>query len=176
MRFVILATALSLAACASGPRLAPVTASNACTVPGVGSAQSPWRGVRGAGFSYCVPADWRPDGPSTATTDPLGWSGPGGSVTWGFGRAPVVQGDVVRVVPQEQVGTLVPPCAQPWTSEEPIDGRSARLSDFECGGTHHTAAIFSQPAMYFQGTARDGGAAQVELAVFRSVRFAARAP
>jgi hypothetical protein len=173
----ILATvviALGVAACAAGPRLEPVTASTACNVPGIGSSQSPWRRVRGASFTYCVPSDWRPDSRGSATIDPNNWSGHGGSIGWGFGRAPVVEGNVVTVVRQQDLATLPPPCPQPWTADESVDGRSVRLSHFECQGTHHTAAVFNQPMMYFQGAARDAGTAQVELTIFRSLRFAAR--
>jgi hypothetical protein len=176
VRIGLLVSSAALAACAAGPRLEPVTAATACRVEGVGSGTSPWRQVRGAGFTYCVPPDWQPEGKPTATVDPTSWSGLGGRITWGFGPAPVIEGSVVVAMPVNEVNSLQPPCPQPWRADEAIGGRSARLSDFECLGTHNTTALFYQPTMYFQGTARNAATAQVELAVFRSVRFAARAP
>ena len=62
-------------------------------------------------------------------------------------------------------------CFPPWASEEDIGGAHASLTDVQCQGAHTTAAAWSQRRTFFMGQASDGGAAQLELAIYRTVRF-----
>jgi len=83
------------AACGHPAQLVPL-AQAPCLVAGVGTADAPWRQVRGAGFTFCVPGDWTPSGSVRHGLDANQWNGSGSSLTWDTGRVP--EGSRERVI------------------------------------------------------------------------------
>lgn len=170
MRRLRLACALLLAGCAAapaprGPVPAPCPADD--VPPGrVGE----WRLVRGEGFTFCVPARWRPAGEAPSPgADPAAWSGDGGTVAWGVGAYRPPQRGVVVV--EERPGAP----AEMRRFSESVGGASADLWDDRVGNRHFTGAQWARPrAVHLSGEARDARAAALQLDVYRTVRFPRR--
>jgi len=141
----------------------------------------PWQLVRGTGFTFCVPADWQ-------SADGLTWRGAGGSITFASSGSgpliprdvitsrPIVVGEIVETLPADQLPTTIRTvptfagCAERRLAET-IEGRSVTLTDTDCGGDHSTSARWSNPALSFHGTAPSASSAQLQLQVYRTLRF-----
>jgi len=183
MRLCALAVVVILPACASGPAVwtpAARTSPESCAPPEPSTA-APWQLVTTPTFTFCVPQAW-------STEDGRTWRGPGGSVTWGTGRAPertVVQRVEVRVrVPpgggpptRAEVEAAAaaqgkgPPSCTSYRHSERVGGPVATIYDNECDNRHMTGALWLDAGIYFQGEASDAVTASHQLQVFRSVRF-----
>jgi len=186
MRIATLTAFVVLQACASRPpdwtpaaRLDP----NSCAAPSA-TAGKPWQLVSAEGYTVCVPADWR-------TNDGHTWQGGGGSITWGTGT-PVpwpnvtgemsVTGSVTQVTPGGQVlsqGTMPPDVqySQGGHAEcsdrhslETVGGVRADLYHV-CFGRHFTGAWWLTLGVFVSGEAMDARTADLQLQVYRSVRF-----
>jgi len=181
MRCAGLTFLLLLQACASGPapwapteRPSPVS----CNAPGA-SATAPWILVTGAGFTFCVPHDWR-------LRDSHRWEGGGGSIRWGTGPLPLkvfrpddvspagvrIPGSTSRDLPPvgASEGENVPLCST-RLSKERIDGQTVDLRDTDCDGKHYTDAQWPDSSVFLQGEAHSVGTASLQLMVYRTVRF-----
>lgn len=131
-----------------------------------------WRLVQASGFTFCVPPDWRPAGGGNRTNAKR-WTRGLNVIAWGTGapRRPVAQGyEIARVTPGQPIPQITTPCT-PRRSNESIDHRLAEVFDTDCGDKHHTGANWHDPRIYFQGEAGDAAGAQLQLVVFRTVRF-----
>ena len=166
------ALVLSLA-CASGQATwAPVarTSPTSCAAPDQPPSQH-WQLVpaAAAGFTFCVPGDWLPQGGRS-------WYGAGASITWDIGQA---GSDLARFTIARVYGEVAGPGMRPVGPascttdrfDESIGGRQARLADTRCADRHSTSAAWSSPAVYMRGTAETGAAALLELLIYRTVRF-----
>ena len=182
------------AACGHPAQLVPL-AQAPCLVAGVGTADAPWRQVRGAGFTFCVPGDWTPSGSVRHGLDANQWNGSGSSLTWDTGRVPEGQqraGDItgsvvqvpssgagaaapVRVTAPATVRIAVEPCPQATTTPRVVDGVVLFVTRGTCQGLWVTRAWRHAPAVYVQGTAESADGAQQLLAVVQSIRFASPA-
>ena len=169
------AAALLLAGCAAAPAPrgpAPEPCPADAVPPARGGA---WRLVRGEGFTFCVPARWRPAGdPPAAGTDAASWSGDGGTVAWGTGAyRPPERGVVTVEVRGDDPRPGAPGEVRRFS--ESIGGASADLWDDRVGERHFTGAHWTRPrAVHLSGEARDGRAAALQLDVYRTVRFPRR--
>ena len=184
MRRVMALFSLGVAASASGcasasaPGAEPaasVTSAAAevlpCAVPVPEPAREPWRQVRATGFTFCVPASWRPTGrPEGRSVDARTWRGGSGSITWGRGEyRPQRTESRIAIV---RAGEPLPSPGQVRRFTEVIDGRPAELWDNEFEGKHYTGARWTGQAVYLEGEATDPATARLQLVVYRTVRFA----
>ncbi len=168
-----------LAACASVPPLwtpAARTSATSCTNPGA-DPTPPWRLVGGAGFTFCVPSDW-------SASDDHTWQGGGGSITWSLANPasalvyrqvitdrPVQPGDIAQEGPNGVFS--VTPCSS-RRMEELIGGQHASLMASDCPGQQRTYANWATLALHFSGRAPGPATANLQLQVYRSVRFLPR--
>lgn len=187
MNAIRLLPLLLLAACASGGRQgatdAPVaeTAAEPCNVAVEATRGAPWRLVRGEGFTFCVPATWRARArPTSAGVDARIWWGGQGSVTWGTGtyRPQRRTVTVATAVPASAAGgTGMPPAplaGESRRSAETIGGYVADVWSNRFEGTHYTGAVWTMPArVHITGEAKSSVEADLQLAVYRTVRFVA---
>lgn len=122
-----------------------------------------WRAVRGDGFTYCVPAAWRPIG-----TRARRWTSPSVDMTWGD---PGGHEQLVPFVAAAR-GQTGAPIGQRVVTET-IDGRTVRLEimDGSDNPAWRAAAAWLEPSLRFSATARTASASREVLAVIRSVRF-----
>ena len=180
MRLVLFLPSLVLLGCASSPPMwTPAERLSAASCNAAGdSAAAPWRLVPTPTFTFCVPPNWRTDDGRT-------WAGDGGTITWGVGTPParpVVQGDIVVVVPvppgggmpsqeaiREAAGSQLPDCRSD-RREERIGGQFASVSDAGCNGRHHTEARFDA-GVYLEGDTDLDATAALQMNVYRTVRF-----
>jgi len=156
-----------------------------CTVPGVGSPDSLWRQVRASGFTFCVPAAWKPGGHAHDSVDANQWKGDGTSVTWGLGRP---RSGLVRVTTTDArtpivgrgsgvVGPPPPPvraqkCAPPTNTPITVDGGLVLITQLECDGVNWTTTGWStQPAIYVQGEAHTAKLADLLVRIMQTIRF-----
>lgn len=175
---LILCVAAVLAlACASGapsPESATTTsaAPRPCTVapPGVDSA---WQEVRAAGFTFCVPETWRPQGSARQDVDARTWRTSTGSITWGTGVPPSRRVTVTETVIVRQGDPPPRPTARVDSRRdtEMLGGRPAEVSEAHYPDLHHTEAVWREPAVYLQGEATSVLTAQLLLVIHRTVRF-----
>lgn len=186
MRAAVTALALAgiaAAACARrSPAPTPATVIS-CAVPGFGSPERPWRAARGAGFTYCVPADWRPSRSAKRGVDANTWYGDGGSVAWQVGQVPPVVvvrnriGGSIPPVPglREQVESRLPGCREPDISVEVIDERQASVTSLVCQGQDQgrfqTIVVWEWPVLRFRAEANRASTAELQRLVYRTVRF-----
>ena len=122
-----------------------------------------WREVRGDGFTYCVPADWKAIGARaqrwTSTSVDVAWNDPA-----------FFERRVPFVVPTR--GGTGAPFGQRVVTET-LDGHTVRL-EIQDGGdapAWSAAASWLEPSLRFYATARSASASREVLAVIRSVRF-----
>ena len=171
--------------CGGQPLYAMQVAVVACAVPGVGSPDSLWRQVRATGFTFCVPASWKPSGHAHDSVDALQWKGDGTSVTWGRGRPPSgigrnssaeISGRVVygssgmgSVEPGRMVIHKCEPASNtPFT----VDGGVVLVTQVRCEGVNWTTTGFSTaPAIYVQGEAHSAERADLLVRIMRTIRF-----
>jgi hypothetical protein len=175
---VVLVTALG-AGCAravpvdSAADAAPATASanvelEPCPAPAPAE-HGPWRMVRGAGFAFCVPTSWAPSAPPPdGGADRRSYRFADGEIFWS-------QSGVSRAGTMRIPAGLAP--AQPTVQRttETIGGQTAELSITEWPDVARLrtfARWTGGTSLYFNGQARTRDAAELELAVYRTVRFA----
>jgi len=158
---------------------------------GVGLVDSSWRQVRASGFTFCVPASWRPSGRATDSVDAPLWHGKEGSVTWHLGRpastrAMEQRADVTVAV--VTTGTPVPApsfpaapsastadaesCAPPGNTPYVVDSVTVVVTQTACRGTWMTTAWSTTPAMYIQGQTHAVEHTKVLNAIMVTIRFA----
>ena len=130
-----------------------------------------WREVVADGFRFCVPSSWRASGRT--------WQHGGASISWGVGSRPARQAATTVVsVPASELGALQAGGAVPDSDvrrfSETIDGRRANLWRNRFGREFHTGAEWSFPRVWLVGDARDAASADLQVAIFRTVRFSAR--
>ena len=168
---------LGLAACA-GRTAAPAsptsaTAAPPCTVP-TPTTDAPWREVRAAGFTFCVPVSWRSQGTApNAAVDPRTWRSASGGITWGTGPAPTRERIATTTVIVREGDP--PPQSMPRPDirnyTELLGGRTAEVTEIHSANLHHTEARWRDPAVYLQGETGNFATAQLLLAIHRTVRF-----
>lgn len=168
---------VGLAACA-GRTAAPaspasVTAAPPCRVP-TPTTDSPWREVRAAGFTFCVPVSWRSQGTaSSAAVDPRTWRSESGSLTWGTGVPPTRRMIATETVVLRE-GDPLPrtmPRGDIREYTEVIGGRTAEVTEMHSPNLHHTQARWRDPGVYLHGETSNVATAQLLLAINRTVRF-----
>lgn len=172
------------AAAQEAPQAGTPAAERPCAVTLPGADLSGWKEVRATGFTFCVPATWRPSGRARNGVDPHTWRAGSGSVTWGTGtyRGKVVSTTVTTVVITGRAAGGLPPLPPPSGPQgqvrnfaEPIGGATADLWDNEFEGVNYTGAKWSSPqAVHISGESRDTRTAAVQLQVYRTVRFTQR--
>ena len=139
-----------------------------CPAP-VPDEHGPWRMVRGAGFVFCVPTSWTPSAPpAEGGADRRSYRFADGEIFWS-------QSGVSRAGTMRIPAGLAP--AQPTVQRttETIGGQTAELSITEWPDVARLrtfARWTGGTSLYFTGQARTRQAAQLELAVYRTVRFA----
>ena len=153
-------------------RVATPGAERPCTVTLPGADLSGWKEVRATGFTFCVPANWRPSGRARGGVDAGTWRGGSGSITWGVG-AYRPQEVVTRVVVVGDGSPDPGPPGQVRRFPEVIGGAAADLWDNQFDGKHYTGAEWRSRSAYISGDSRDGGTANLQLRVYRTVRFTA---
>jgi hypothetical protein len=187
--------ALGLAGCASQPRVGDSVGLStagfpACTAP-PSATDTLWREVRAAGFTFCVPASWRSDGPAAgAELDPRTWRTstiPGepssASITWGTGVPPTLFETRTQTVVSggggelPQRSTTVVPAGPGLRHTEVLGGRTAEVSEWIAEGpVHYSEARWHDPAVYLRGETRSEMWAHTLLAIHRTVRFTPAPP
>jgi hypothetical protein len=156
-----------------------------CAVPSVGSPDSVWRQVRASGFTFCVPASWKPGGHAHDSVDAPQWKGDGTSVAWGVGRprsglgrgttaegrSPIVgRGSGVVGPPPPPVRTQK--CEPPTNTPVPVDGGVVLVTQVQCDGVNWTTTGWSTaPAIYVQGEAHSAERADLLVRIMRTIRF-----
>lgn len=167
---VIVSTACSRAgAGAAGAQPSKAAApSTTCRAIVRGLDTSRWREVSAEGFSFCVPATWSGNGRT--------WRQGGGSITWGVGTHPRPKtSTTVVAVRASEIGSLQsggpPPDSDVQRFSEEIGGRRADLWRNRFGREFHTGAVWSSPRVWLVGESQDATSADVQVMVFRTVRF-----
>ena len=179
-RLVLASLLPLLTMCARPVALPAPTGAARCTIPGVGTPDAPWRMVRARGFSYCVPPSWRPDGRGRAGLDANAWSGDAGSIRSGA-RArggPIISADIVTSTPVH-VGDVVqapPGCSAPTDFSYVASGIRITVSQVHCQGTYFTSARTPQFVLEVAGETRSGAGADVQLAIFQTIRIVPPTP
>lgn len=170
---------VALLACRSLPESAELDASTAstdmCRVQVEGADVSTWKQVRGSGFTFCVPEDWRSSGRTAQRgSAKIEWT-PGvlaqdpGEPELGSGDVAPVQQNAVGVRPRNPTESL--------RLSETIDGRTVELyrealgDGMPPGLTYLTGAQWLGPSIHFSGTATELGAAELQFIIYRTVRF-----
>lgn len=167
LRALLLGGAVTLNSCAGGQASAPapVSSASASTVAESGCHAevrevdvSSWRTVATDRFSFCLPPGWSGNGRS--------WRKGSATLAWGTGERP----------PSERsafTGKMeVSPTFRRFT--EQIGGRMAELWRFQFGPEHRSGAEWSAEHTWMVGTAEDASTADLQLAIFRTVRLHAR--
>jgi hypothetical protein len=157
------------AATAVPPDAAPALVPCGVTMQGVDV--TAWREVAADGFRFCVPPDWR--------VSERTWRHGGARLTWGLGSPPPrteVATEVVAV-PASQLGAVRPGTPIPDSDvrrfSEEIGGHVADLWRNRFGRKYYTGAQWSSPRVWLVGDAEDPATADLQVAVFRTVRFSA---
>jgi len=138
---------------------APTAASVPCNVPVASADSAGWKLVEATGFTFCVPAGWRHSGARA-------WRGGGADIQWAVGTPPQTTLGGFRVPAKS-----TEPLPAPRRFVEMIGGESAELSDTQMRDVDYTAAQWSERHVYFEGTARGPRGADLELMIYRTVRF-----
>ena len=188
----LLPTALLLAACAGGSSsageaptaqstdaaAASSAATEPCNVP-VPANSAGWKLVQGTGWTMCVPADWR------VSTNRATYSG--GTVRWQNGQARLpVTVTSVRVVGGSgatstgssgtsianaggtRAGTTM---GRRQSLSEMIGGQMATIWSEEGNGRVGTGVSFREPQLSMTGEASGQRNVELQLAVYRTIRF-----
>jgi hypothetical protein len=151
----------------------------------------PWREIRAAGFTFCVPASWRSHGPAAGPAlDPRTWRSPtpsddpwAASIVWGTGAPPTVFESRTETIvargggelPQRSTTAVPQPPDVRYT--ELLGGRTAQVSEWVSDGpVHHTQARWHDPAVYLRGETRNEILAELLVAIHRTVRFTPAPP
>ena len=178
MRYPAILAVLVLHGCATASRnWAPVARPSAatCTTPDA-PASTPWRLVTTPLFTYCVPAAWQS---SDGRTWRLGGAVLGWCTSATLTQCPDVTHEVTMEVNVVTPGQLPgPPQATQFgtgcsgqRSADSVGGVWAQLGDWRCQGHHVTEARWVSFALMFVGETDDAATAQLELQIYRTVRF-----
>ncbi|HEV2150436.1 MAG TPA: hypothetical protein VGR37_23755, partial [Longimicrobiaceae bacterium] len=121
------------------------------------------------------PRGWRPAGnPASADTDAASWRGDGGTLTWGTGAYAPEERGTMTVEARGDRAQRGPP-GEMRRFPESIGGASADLWHDRIGERHFTGAQWTRPRqVHLSGEARDARTAALQLAAYRTVRFAPR--
>jgi hypothetical protein len=179
---LIMWIAVCVAGCASQPRVADSAGTAtagfpACTAP-PSSTEMLWREIRAAGFTFCVPASWRSEGPAAGPAlDPRTWRG-SSSITWGSGVPPAHLGTRTQTVVYSG-GSEVPqlsttPVLQPPDARytKLLGRRTAEVSEWiSAGPVYDTEARWHDPAVYLRSQTRSVMRDPIILAIQSTVRF-----
>ncbi len=141
-----------------------------CDVAVQGAELRGWRAVATSRFTFCVPPDWSGDGESWRAAN-------GASVSLSLGiadpgmasermHASVPAHDARLMAGRSSAGT------QPRS--ESIGGRSVSLYSSRSEGRYSWTAVWMASAISLLGTAFDRATSDLELTIFRTVRFAVR--
>lgn len=169
-------------ACAKPPPLPAPTGAARCTIPGVGTAEAPWRRVRATGFTFCVPPHWRPEGPAPRGADAMTWYGDNGSITWGRVQTVVITRDIVRArvgpggQPDLESLGIPRPCSTPLNFQIDVDGLTIATTQHECQGHHWTTASLGPSLPQLTGVSRSSAAAELQMTIYGTIRLAPRTP
>lgn len=151
--------------CAHAPARVGLVASAPCAAK-FSAADSTWREVRAAGFTFCLPGTWRPVKASSDSLDSRVWKGPQGVLAWDVGRPhSIVAPDVtftisVPVVTSSPTSPAAPPlppssrtsspCAPATNTPYVIGSLSVMVSQIDCQGAWTTTALSTNPGFYIQ--------------------------
>ena len=156
------------------PAVAPVASTAAppvaCTARLHDLDLSTWREVAADGFTFCVPHSWSGSGrilrSGTAT------------ITWGAGSQPprrtiaVTRTEVVAGPgAYRPTNPGPPPDSDIRRFSEEIDGRRAELWRNRFGSEYYTGARWSSPRVWIVGDAASPKEADLQVTVYRTVRF-----
>jgi hypothetical protein len=160
-----------------------------CPIEGVGSADAPWREVRAAGFTFCVPGNWRSSGRVSDSVDAKRWIGDGGSVSWDLGRPATTGAQGTMTATTQIVGpgsgitpTTTPPplpaihtCVPSASTSHTVGELVVVVTQTNCDGTRTTTAWSTSPAFFVQARAYSERVAAIDLAVMRTIQPASPA-
>ncbi len=125
--------------------------------------------VAADGFTFCVPPGWHGSGRT--------WRRGEGSVTWGTGAPPrTAVRTEVRTVPASEIETT--PAGVPDSDlrrfTEVIGGQDAQVWRNRFGGAYYTGVRWDGPRVWLTGEAGGPETADLQLKIFRTVRFSPR--
>jgi len=175
MRYLILGFVVILSACGgtapSGAARTPApSVATPCTASVRNADLTGWQRVQARGFTFCVPSNW--SGSRTR------WRHGEASITWGTGQPPARTATATRVV-RVPAGDPIPPSVPDQAPggearrfSESIGGVDAELYANQLGQYYATGATWNAKSIYFQGDAHDPLTAELELTIYRTVRFA----
>lgn len=164
MRSMVILGAALLVACGARhgstatPAMAEATVPCAVFVPSADSLE--WKLVQAEGFTFCVPPGWR-------RSSARRWYVEGAGVEWALGKYPETTTIGVR---RFRAG-ITGPDLNPRHFVEIIGGASAELWETHIQDADYTGAEWAEKHVYFQGKANGPRTADVELMIYRTVRF-----
>lgn len=168
MRTSLLLLLAGFAALAPSHASAQTTETVPCSVPVSAAPGEPWQQITGRGFTFCIPASWRAASRNT-------FRGDGGWVRWGTGEyrgGPSETGTAFITVPANGPLVLPPPRGRYNHFPETIGGSVAELWDSELDGKFYTGAQWQTPErIYLAGECTDARARDLQLEIYRTVRF-----
>ena len=142
-------------ACRSTPPAAAAAAEAPCAITPLVAAETAWRAVTRAQFTMCVPARWR----VAERRAHLGTT----SIAWGEGTP--------RGGPLSIGAARRPDGPDTRRFFEDIDRRTAQLYLIRSGTRYFTGAQWTTPAAWITGSASTPEAANLQLTIYRTVRF-----
>jgi len=158
-----------------------------CAVAGVGTPDSAWREVRATGFTFCVPASWKPSGRAKDSVDANHWKGDGTSVTWGLGRplsgigrnsSAEVTGAIVSggrgyaPMASAPAQVITHRCDPATNTPLTVGGTVVMVTQVRCEGVTWTTTGWSTaPPIYVQGEAHTARLADLLVRVMGTIRF-----
>ena len=164
MRSTIIVGVALLAACGArhGATSTPALATSPvpCAVPVPSADSLEWKLVQGSGFTFCVPPRWRPSGAR-------GWQREGAGIEWALGGWP----QSTTLSPRMFSAGIKGADPFPRHFVELIGGESAELWDTRIQDADYTEAHWQEKRLYFKGKASGLQSADIELMIYRTVRF-----
>jgi hypothetical protein len=162
MRSLVALGAVLLAGCGALHRSAAAapTAPVPCAVFVPSADSLDWKLVQAQGFTFCVPPGWRRSGAR-------GWQSEGTGIEWRVGSPPESPVLGPRLFSPGIRGAVDPP----RHFVEIIGGEGGELWDVRAQDANYTFAYWSAKRVYFQGKANGPHSADVELMIYRTVRF-----
>jgi hypothetical protein len=125
-----------------------------------------WKEVQADGFTFCLPRDWKADSQE--------WMRGRSRLWWDYGPLAAPRPRPVPVDMQSGMAArrvLRPSDTPPLDTTETIGGRPARLTRAANPIDFATTAVWQTPQIHFRGYAQDLETANLELDVYRTVRF-----
>ena len=166
---IVTAFIIGGAACRGGGQPAPAELATPvvpCAAQVPDADLSGWREVRASGFTFCVPGNWTGRGQR--------WQLRGSRIDWTTAER------VVRAEPVTAAGRIPAaiieaggglPSPDRFTTTESIGGRLANLVRDKVSGKFQTSAEWLEPRINFDGEAGDLPSAELQLTIYRTVRF-----